>query len=122
MTEFLTVLLVGGIGICGVMSIILFFILYFRLTRKYDAMFPEYDRIVSLPLLMGTVARTGLYTHFIVFKNLSKHKRHSSMHEVTDDYDFRGNASLLDIILSYLMVFCYLTFIFSAFTFYILRK
>ncbi len=115
-------LILGGIGICGLVSMILFVILYFRLTRKYDVMFPEYDRIIPLPFLMGTVVRTGLYAHHIAFKNLSKHKRHSIMHEVTNHYDFRGNAPLFDITLSYLMVFSSLIFLASVFTFYILKK
>ncbi len=92
-----------GFGCLG--FFILFPVLYWRLTRKYDAMFPEYYRIVPLPSVMGTVARTGLYAYFIVFRNLRKHKRHKITYEVTNNYDFRGNALRVDIALSYLYVF-----------------
>ena len=92
-----------GIGALG--FFIFLPILYFRLTRKYDAMFPEYYRIIPLASIMGTVVRTGYYSSFIVFKNLINGKRHKIMRDVTNGYDFRGNASRLDIILSYLYMF-----------------
>jgi len=98
-------LIFGGIGIGSVGGLILLLILYFRLTRKYDAMFSEYYRIVPLASVMGTVVRTGLYAYMIIFKNLSKHKRHKITYEITNGYDFRGNAPRLDIILSYLYMF-----------------
>ncbi len=90
----------GGIGALG--YFILLPILYFRLTRKYDAMFPEYDRIIPLASIMGVVVRTGYYVSFILFKNLINGKRHKIMHNVTNGYDFRGNAPWPDIFLSYL--------------------
>jgi len=120
--EWLTLLLAFGGGISGLTGMILLLVLYFRLTRKYDAMFPEYDRVVPLPLIMGTVARTGYYAAFIVFKNLINGKRHKLMRDVTNGYDFRGNASLLDIMLSYSYIFFALTFTVSIFIFVILTK
>ncbi|MBL4763138.1 MAG: protein-disulfide reductase DsbD, partial [Gammaproteobacteria bacterium] len=89
-----------GLGIACLGFFILIPFLYFRLTRKYDAMFPEYHRIVPLPSVMGAVARTGLYAYFIVFRNLHKDKRHKITYEVTNNYDFRGNALRMDIVLS----------------------
>ncbi len=119
--EWLTLLLAfGGIGIGCLGYLILLAILYFRLTRKYDAMFPEYYRIIPLPLIMGTVVRTGYYTSFIVFKNLINGKRHKIMYDVTNGYDFRGNASRLDIVLSYLYMFFGFILIGSTFLFIIL--
>jgi len=115
-------LFIFGSGICGLVGMILLLILYFRLTRKYDAMFPEYGRIVPLPLIMGTVARTGYYASFIVFKSLINGKRHKIMHDVTNGYDFRGNASWLDIVLSYLYMFFAFSFVGSLLIFILLTK
>ncbi|MBL1260520.1 MAG: hypothetical protein COB33_008315 [Thiotrichaceae bacterium] len=120
--EWLTLIFGFGFGIGGFVAIILLPVMYFRLTRKYDAMFPEYDRIIPLPLMMGAVIRTSLYAYFIAFKNLRKHKRHRIAYEVTNGYDFRANAPLLDIILSYLISFSSLIFVVSGFTFYILTE
>ncbi|MCF6323448.1 MAG: hypothetical protein L3J89_03845 [Gammaproteobacteria bacterium] len=103
--EWLASILALGFGFGCLVGMILLLFLYFRLTRKYDAMFPEYDRIIPLPLLMGTVVRTGYYSGLIVFKNLIHSKRHHVIHDVTNGYNFRGNAPLLDIILSYLYLF-----------------
>ncbi len=122
MKGFLTILLVGGFGVGSVGYLILLPILYLRLTRKYDAMFPEYHRIIPLPSIMGTVVRTGYYSSFIVFKNLINGKRHKIMHDVTNGYDFRGNASRLDIVLSYLNMFFAVSVTVSAFSFYIITK
>ncbi|MCF6324754.1 MAG: hypothetical protein L3J89_10625 [Gammaproteobacteria bacterium] len=103
--EWLALMFAFGFGFGCLGFFILLPVLYCRLTRKYDAMFPEYDRIVPLPTIMGAVTRTGLYACFIVFKNLRKHKRHKITQEVTNHYDFRGNAVQIDIVLSYLCVF-----------------
>ena len=102
--EWLTLMFLLGFGIGCLGYLTLLPILYFRLTRKYDAMFPEYDRI-PLPFPMGTILRTGYYSGLIVFKNLINNKRHHIIHDVTNGYNFRGNAPLFDIILSYLYVF-----------------
>ncbi|MCF6324748.1 MAG: hypothetical protein L3J89_10595 [Gammaproteobacteria bacterium] len=99
-----------GVVISCLVGMILLPILYFRLTRKYDAMFPEYNRIIPFPSIAGTVLRTGYYSSFIVFKNHINGKRHIIMHDVTNGYDFRGNASMLDIVLSYLYII--ITFLF----------
>jgi len=111
--EWLASLFALGLGIACLGFFILIPFLYFRLTRKYDAMFPEYHRIVPLPSVMGAVARTGLYAYFIVFRNLHKDKRHKITYEVTNNYDFTGNALRMDIVLSYLYVFIAFLFIAS---------
>ncbi len=54
---------------------------------------------------MGGVVRGGYYASFILFKNLINGKRHKIMHNVTNGYDFRGNARWLDIFLSYVCLF-----------------
>ncbi|PCI11938.1 MAG: hypothetical protein COB71_10955 [Thiotrichales bacterium] len=51
---------------------------------------------------MGAVVRTGYYSGLIIFKKLIHSKRHRVIHDVTNGYDFRGNAPLFDIFLSYL--------------------
>ena len=97
-------------------------ILYFRLTRKYDAMFPEYYRIIPLASIIGVVVRTGYYASFILFKNLINGKRHKIMYDVTNGYDFRGNASRLDIFLSYLYLFFTILLLGSLIIFIFLTK
>ncbi len=114
------VLFGGGIGAVGGLSLLL--ILYFRLTRKYDAMFPEHYLIVPLPSIMGTMVRTGLYAYFIVFENLHKRKHHKITYEVTNGYDFRGNASWLDIVLSYLHMAFTILLVASLIVFFLLTK
>ena len=120
--EWLTLLLMSGIGIGCLGYFILVATLYFRLTRKYDAMFPEYDRIVPFPLIMGTVIRTSLYAYLIIFKNLIKRKHHRITYEVTNGYDFRGNASRLDIVLSYSYMFFVFLFVGSLLIFILLTE
>ncbi len=56
----------------------------------------------------------------IVRKGLSQ--RNERIRNITGGYDFRGNASLFDIILCYLMFFFGLIFIVSAFTFVIITE
>ena len=97
------ILLVGGIGIGGIGSLALLPILYFRLTRKYDAMFPEHDRMIPISSIMGVALRTSCYAWCIAFRNFTKYKRNKRIYQVTGDYDFRGNAPKLDIFLSYLL-------------------
>ncbi len=110
-------LLVGG-GISSVVSMIIFPIFYFRLTRKYDAMFPDHADLTDARGIQGEINRTGRYMWCIVRKTLSQ--RNERIRKVTRGYDFRGNALLLDIILCYLMFFFGLLALGSAITFYIL--
>ena len=113
-------LILGGGGIGGLVSIILPPILYFRLTRKYDAMFPNYMDLSSGVSIQADIARTGRYMRCVLCKNFSQ--RNELVRNVTGGYDFRGNAPLLDIILCYMMCFFGLIFIVSVFTFFILTK
>ena len=115
-------LILGGFGIGCLGYLILLIILYFRLTRKYDAMFPEYYRIIPLPLIMGAIVRTGYYIAFIIFKNLINGKHHKTMHDVTNGYDFHSNASRLDIVLSYLYMFFGFSALGSLLIFMLLTK
>jgi len=120
MKEFLTILLIGGFGLCGVVTMILLPIMYFRLTRKYDPMFPDHANLTDGIGIQGEINRSGRYMWCIVRKDLSQ--RNERIRHITGGYDFRGNASLFDIILCYLMFFFGLTFIVSAFTFVIITE
>ena len=119
MKEFLTVLLVSG-GVCGVVTMILLPVMYFRLTRKYDSMFPDHANLTDGIGIQGEINRAGRYMWCIVRKDLSQ--RNERIRNITGGYDFRGNASLFDIILCYLMFFFGLIFIVSAFTFVTLTE
>jgi len=119
MKEFLTVLLVGG-GISGVVTLILLPAMYFRLTRKYDPMFPDYANLTDGIGIQGEINRAGRYMWCIIRKNLSQHNERIC--NITGGYDFRSNASLFDIILCYLTLFFCLILIISVFTFVILTE
>ncbi len=120
MKELLTILLVGGFGIGGLVFVILFPILYFRLTRKYDAIFPNHADLTDARGIQGEINRTGRYMWCIVRKTLSQ--RNERIRKVTGGYDFRGNAPVSEIILCYLILFSGFIFISSAFTFFFLTK
>ena len=113
-------LFIFGSGICGLIGMILLIILYFRLTRKYDPMFPDHANLTDGIGIQGEINRAGRYMWCIVRKDLSQ--RNERIRHITGGYDFRGNASLFDIVLCYLMLFFGLIFIVSAFTFVILTE
>ncbi|HEB92665.1 MAG TPA: hypothetical protein ENI94_04200 [Gammaproteobacteria bacterium] len=118
--EWLTLLLAFGTGVSSVVGLALLPILYFRLTRKYDAMFPDHDDLTDGIWIQGDINRTGRYMWCIVRKNLSQ--RNERIRRVTGGYDFRGNAPLLDIILCYLLLFFGLSAIGGMFTIVILTE
>ena len=118
--EWLTLLLAFGTGVSSVVGLALLPILYFRLTRKYDAMFPDHDDLTDGIWMQGDINRTGRYMWCIVRKNLSQ--RNERIRRVTGGYDFRGNAPLLDIILCYLLLFFGLSAIGGMFTIVILTE
>ncbi len=120
MNEFLTILLVGGFGVCGLVGIILPPVMYFRLTRKYDPMFPDHVNLTDGIGIQGEINRAGRYMWCIVRKDLSQ--RNERIRKITGGYDFRGNASLFDIILCYLLLFFGLFAIGSVFTFVIITE
>ena len=120
MNEFLTILLVGGFGVCGLVGIILLPVMYFRLTRKYDPMFPDHANLTDGVGIQGEINRAGRYMWCIVRKDLSQ--RNERIRKITGGYDFRGNASLFDIILCYLLLFFGLFAIDSVFTFVIITE
>ena len=103
MKEFLTILLVGGVGFCGVVTMILLPVMYFRLTRKYAPMFPDHANLTDGIWIQGEINRAGRYMWCIVRKDLSQHNER--IRNITGGYDFRGNASLFDIILCHLTLF-----------------
>jgi len=118
--EWLTLLLAVGGSFCGLISAIIFPIFYFRLTRKYDAMFPDHADLTDACGIQGEINRTGRYMWCIVRKTLSQ--RNERIRKITGGYDFRGNAPLLDIILCYLMFFFGLLFLVSLSVFFLLTK
>ncbi len=118
--EIIRYLLLAGGGICGLVGMILLPILYFRLTRKYDAMFPNHDDLTDARGIQGDINRTGRYMWCIVRKTLSQ--RNERIRKVTEGYDFRGNAPLLDIILCYLMFFFGLSFLGSLLVYFLLAE
>ena len=118
--EWLTLLLAVGGSFCGLVSVIIFPIFYFRLTRKYDAMFPDHADLTDARGIRGEINRTGRYMWCIVRKTLSQ--RNERIRNITGGYDFRGNASLFDIILCYLMFFFGLLFLVSLSVFFLLTK
>ncbi len=120
MKEFLTILLVGGFGIGGLAGIILIPVMYFRLTRKYDPMFPDHANLTDGIGIQGEINRAGRYMWCIVRKNLSQ--RNERIHNITGGYDFRGNASLFDIILCYSMLFFGFLSVASVLVFVILTE
>ncbi len=118
--EWATLLLVFGIGICGLAGMIVLIVLYFRLTRKYDAMFPDHADLTDARGIQGEINRTGRYMWCIVRKTLSQ--RNERIRKVTGGYDFRGNAPLLDIVLCYLLLFSGFTFLGSAIAVFFMTK
>ena len=60
MKEFLTILLIGGFGLCGVVTMILLPIMYFRLTRKYDPMFPDHANLTDGIGIQGKLIGLGV--------------------------------------------------------------
>jgi len=118
--ELLTLIFVFGFGICGLVTIILLPIMYFRLTRKYDPMFPDHANLTDGIGIQGEINRAGRYMWCIVRKSLSQ--RNERIRNITGGYDFRGKASLFDIILCYSMFFFGLTFIISALAFYVVTE
>ncbi len=118
--EGLTLLFVFGIGICGLMTLILLPIMYFRLTRKYDPMFPDHANLTDGIGIQGEINRSGRYMWCIVRKNFSQ--SNERIRNITGGYDFRGNASLFDIILCYSTLFFGSIMLVSGFTFVILTE
>ncbi len=118
--EWLTLLLAFGIGIGVFMTMIVLPVMYFRLTRKYDPMFPDHANLTDGIWIQGEINRAGRYMWCIIRKDFSQ--RNERIRHITGEYDFRGNASLFDIILCYLMLFFGSMMLVSGFTFVILTK
>ena len=119
MKEFLTILLVSG-SICLLVTMILLPVMYFRLTRKYDAMFPGHADLTGGISIQGSISRTGCYVRCTIDKNFNQRNEH--IRTITGGYDFRGNASLFDIILCYSTLLFGSIFLVSVFIYYILTE
>ncbi|MBL1260524.1 MAG: hypothetical protein COB33_008335 [Thiotrichaceae bacterium] len=113
-------LLVFGGGIGGLVGMILLPVMYFRLTRKYDPMFPDHANLTDGIGIQGEINRAGRYMWCIIRRNLSQ--RNERIRNITGGYDFRGNASLFDIILCYSTLFFGSVMLVSAVTFFIFTK
>jgi len=113
-------LILGGVGIGGFVSIILLPVMYFRLTRKYDPMFPDHANLTDGIGIQGEINRAGRYMWCIIRRNLSQ--RNERIRDITGGYDFRGNASLFDIILCYSTLFFGSVMLISLIIFFILTK
>ncbi len=120
MKEFLTILLVGGFGLGGLVSLILLPVMYFRLTRKYDPMFPDHANLTDGIGIQGEINRSGRYMWCIIRKNFSQ--SNERIRNITGGYDFRGNASLFDIILCYSTLLFGSVMLVSVFIFVILTE
>ena len=119
--QILTDILLFSGGFSAIASMVILVVVYFRLTRKYDAMFPGYYRISAAGTsLLGNIHRTGAYAKLIVFRNKSKRIKH--IKEITGGYDFRGNAPTLDIVLSHLLLFLAIYAIISATIVFIMTR
>ncbi len=113
-------LILGGGGVCGLVFMIVLPLVYFRLTRKYDAMFPDHASLTDARGIQGEINRTGRYMWCIIRKTFSQ--RNERIRKVTGGYDFRGNAPLSEVILCYLMLFSGFILIGSTFLFIILTE
>jgi len=118
--EWLTLLLALGIGVSGLVSMILLPVVYFRLTRKYDPMFSDHANLTDGIGIQGEINRAGRYMWCIIRKNLSQHNER--IRNITGGYDFRGNASLSDIILCYSLLFFGSIVLVSLVIFFLLTK
>jgi hypothetical protein len=71
-------------------------IIYFKITRKFD----RYVYIsIPMPIVVEQIARNHVYTLWIAF---NKKKYHDYGGRLLGEYDFRGNATLFDLIISIL--------------------
>ena len=97
-------------------------ILYFRLTRKYDAMFPEQNKIFPASSLISLLGKTGYYTWSSAFKGFAKLKRNQAYYNAYNQYDFYGNSSALDRALGYILLFCIVFGLGSALAIFIITR
>ncbi len=118
--EWLILLLAFSGGIGTLVFLIVLPVVYFRVTRKYDAMFPSHADLTDARGIQGEINRTGRYMWCFVRKNFSQ--RNERIRKVTGGYDFRGNAPLSELILCYLMLFSGFLLIVSTLTFIILTE
>ena len=83
-------------GISGFLALVLVPIIYFKITRKFDR-----SVYISIPMPIGIeqLARSCVYSMYIVFK---KKTYHDLGGRPIGKFDFNGNATLFDKILSFI--------------------
>ena len=91
-------LLLYTLGRSGLLTFILGFIVYVKITRKFDKRIYVWT---PAPPLLDQLMRGHLYTAWIV---LNKKTDHNVVGQETGRFDFRGNSTTLDLILSILNV------------------
>ena len=91
-------LLLYTLGRSGLLTFILGFIVYVKITRKFDKRIYVWT---PSPPLLDQLMRGHLYTAWIV---LNKKTYHNVVGQETGRFDFRGNSTTLDLILSILNV------------------
>ena len=85
-------------GVTGLLTFILGFIVYFKITRKFD----KYIYISTpAPPLLDQLMRGHFYTTWIV---LNKKTYHNVVGQEVGKFDFRGHSTTFDLILSVLNV------------------
>ena len=83
-------------------------------------MFPDHANLTDGIGIQGEINRSGRYMWCIIRRNLSQ--RNERIRDITGGYDFRGNASLFDIIECYSTLFFGSLMLISVAIFFILTK
>ena len=99
--------LVYTLAISGLLLLVLTPVIYFKITRKFD----RYVTVsIPMPIVIEQLARSCVYSAYIFF-NIKKHHNYDG--RLNSEYDFRGNATLFDKIISAINTINVLVFIVS---------
>ena len=99
--------LVYLLTISALLALVLAPIIYFKITRKFD----RYVTVsIPMPIVIEQLARNVVYSAYIFF-NIKKHHNYDG--RLNSEYDFRGNATLFDKIISAINTINVLVFIVS---------
>ena len=99
--------LVYLLGISALVALVLAPIIYFKITRKFD----RYVTVsIPMPIVIEQLARNVVYSAYIFF-NVRRHHNYDG--RLNSDYDFRGNATLFDKIVSAINTINVIVFIVS---------
>ena len=71
-------------------------IIYFKITRKFDR---HVDVVIPMPIFIEQLARNHVYTGWIVF---NKKNYHDLNGKLKGKFDFRGNCTAFDKIISFI--------------------